>query len=232
MKDDTEYEEAMIARVVPDENGYTLHRTDGWAMHCPPIPDGYLPEAGDMARFYGPGIGRPVRGLVINGHVAFYLTPEEQEAQHQADLRSHEQKLRDDFERNRLELDAQFAALPAVFQKRLARYRANQPNFRWKYEAYEMSVCVDAVKMAQALKTPEAVVAYHKLGWEEQQAAVPGLFAGHSGNTFGCAVLLAHDYLRQPDRVWLGHAAIATFIGCDEAGCPPVPESEWPESMQ
>jgi hypothetical protein len=66
------------------------------------------------------------------------------------------------------------------------------------------------------------VRAFAKMGYDEQQKAVPGMFDGHSGNTFGMAVRLAHHYLTDPDLVWREHAAISALIGCEEAGCPPV----------
>lgn len=232
MNTDAEFEEVTIEKVSASGDGHTLGRSDGFCFYCPPISDGYLPMAGDVARFYGRGIGAPVRGLVVNGHVAFYRTPAEQEAKFQDECRAREQEKRDTFDANRLKMDAEFDALPAVFQKRIARFRANQPDFRWKHEAYEMSVCVDAVKMAEALKTPEVIKSFHGMKWEEQQAAVPGLFDGHSGNTFGYAVRLAHHYVTEPDNVWLDHAAISALVGCEEAGCLPVPESEWPEHLR
>ena len=82
MKADREYESVTIDKIETHADGYTLVRSDGFCFMCPLIPDGYIPVVGDEARFYGQGIGLPVRGLVINGHTAFYRTPEEQEAKH------------------------------------------------------------------------------------------------------------------------------------------------------
>lgn len=82
MKADREYESVTIDKIETHADGYTLVRSDGFCFMCPLIPDGYIPVVGDEARFYGQGIDLPVRGLVINGHTAFYRTPEEQEAKH------------------------------------------------------------------------------------------------------------------------------------------------------
>ena len=60
---------------------------------------------------------------------------------------------KDRFRKNERSLDAKYKKLPAVFKKRLKIFRDSNPNFRWEYEAYEMTCCVDAVKIAKAVKT-------------------------------------------------------------------------------
>src|SRR5690606_38613321 len=69
----------------------------------------------------------------------------------------------------RAERDARVAALPECFQKRIARFRRNNPDFYWEYEAYEMAVCVDAVKIADAMRNDEnpaeSLQTFHRLPW-------------------------------------------------------------------
>lgn len=76
--EDTQYEECAIDRI----EGRVIHRSDGWSF-CLPLewsgPWVGPAAAGDVARFYGGGIGRPVRGLAINGVEVFYRTEEEYE---------------------------------------------------------------------------------------------------------------------------------------------------------
>ena len=50
----------------------------------------------------------------------------------------------------------------------------------------------EAVKIFEALKTPEAIEDFHEKSFEAQKSSVPALDEGHSGNTFGCATRLAY----------------------------------------
>jgi hypothetical protein len=42
---------------------------------------------------------------------------------------------------------------------------------------------------------------------------------GHSGNTVGCACLLARLYLTSPEDVARMHGALTPLVGCAEYGC-------------
>lgn len=77
--DDSQFEDAAIKSVSAGKDGWTVEREDGWSFF---VPDhGVEPRAGDSARFYGRGIGYPVRGLTINGEIVFYRT-EAEEVEH------------------------------------------------------------------------------------------------------------------------------------------------------
>jgi len=215
---DSQYKEHTVVEV---GNG-SFKMDDGWSLGLPddcPVQ----PKVGATVRLYGRGTGYPVRGVAFDGVVAYYRTPAEDKAKHEADQAKRDAERRNRWEREgKAEYEAKFAALPAVFQKRLARFASNVKDFGVNHGGYEMVCCVDAVKIAAALKTPEKVREFSGMEWKAQMAAVPGLDEGHSGNTFGMAVRLAHHYLSDPDLVWREHAAIAALVGCAEAGCPPV----------
>lgn len=219
----------VIAKAELEGDHWALTSEEGWIWGGTPkaVMDaaGVTPQAGDRARFWPRKFGMPVRGLVLNETLIFYRSPKEEEERHRQWVQEKEENDRATFERNRARLDEQFNALPPEFQRRIARFRSNQPKFRWRFESYEMSCCVDAVKIASTLRTREAVRNFSKMSYEEQKTAVPGLFDGHSGNTFGMAVRLAHHYVTEPSLVWREHAAIAALVGCDDAGCPPVDEA-------
>ena len=70
--DDNEFQETTVAKV----DGQSFSRADGWSFW---IPDGadVVVRPGMLARFYGRGIGYPVRGLFIDGQRVFYRTPAE-----------------------------------------------------------------------------------------------------------------------------------------------------------
>lgn len=217
---DSQYQEHVVAKVDAD-GSFTMD--DGWSFGG--IPDGCAvrPTVGATVRLYGRGTGYPVRGLAIDGEVAYYRTEAEDRAKHEADQAAREIEKTAAWERaGRAEYEEKFATLPPVFQKRLARFASNRADFAKQFGAYEMASCVDAVKIADALKTPEKVREFVALSWAEQIALVPGLDEGHSGNTFGMACRLARHYLTEPDLVWRDHAAISALVGCEEAGCPPV----------
>ena len=226
---DTEYEDHVLTDVTSERTGYVI-KHGAWSLF---IDDpGFKPKVGETARYFGRGIGSTVRGVVINGRVAFYLTVAEQEAKHRAYMKQLHGDRRAEFEKNREKMDAQVAALPAVFQRRIERFRANNPEFRWEFEPYELSCCCDAVKIADALRPTltatwtarDAITAFNAKSWEDQIAFVPGLYDGHSGNSFGMACRLALHYLIDPEKVYREHGALAVLVGCEEYGCPPVTE--------
>lgn len=73
---DTEFQDKTIESVAKEGDTYVI-TCDGWSMWCGkdcPI----APEVGQLARFYGPGIGSQVRGLFINGTKIWYRTKAEQ----------------------------------------------------------------------------------------------------------------------------------------------------------
>jgi hypothetical protein len=62
---------------------------------------------------------------------------------------------------------------------------------------------------------------FRALDWEAQKTIVPDLDDGHSGNTFGAALCLAHLYLTEPEAVAGVMGALAPLVGSEEYGCVP-----------
>lgn len=203
-------------------DGYITMGT-GWTIGCD-RPERFA--VGDVVELWGRGTGYPVRGLAVDRTVVWYRTEAEQEAHEQGEIDRNQQERRRRFEENRAELDAQYDALPTEFQARLDRFRAGHPDFRWEHEAYEMSVCVDAVKIAEWCKVnrsaPDqswlaAVREFHSLPWERQQEA--GVSDGHSGNSFGATCRLAQLWVLCPPEVVREHGALTPLVGCEAYGC-------------
>lgn len=236
------YREGILTSVRPYEGreGWSVdwQEDDGVTMGCGVRDVGVEPKVGDTFGIYG-SFGRPFHGQALNGKLLWYQTIEEQEVERRRVIRKHEQDKRESFEANKDDLDAKYEALPAVFQKRLDKFRATNPDFRWEFESYEMSCCVDAVKIANYCRenriegTPEGVdpslgekvTAFAKLPWEEQRKA--DLFDGHSGNSFSFAVRLAFHWVTKPEMVEWEHGALTPLVGCVEYGCPhPWPPRE------
>jgi hypothetical protein len=217
---DTRFEEGPIKEVSRYKGNFSIVMEGGTgfgfkAEYLGPMKQ---PEVGDMIRVYG-GWGDRTRGVDLRGEPVFYKTPDQLAAEHEEWKAHHKERQRKTFERNRRKLDRQFAALPPEFQRRISWFRAWNPDFRVENEGYEMMVCVDAVKIAEAMKTVAGVKRFGKASWKKQHELVPGLEEGHSGNSFGCAVMLARLYLENPILVVAWHGAMTPLTGCDDYGC-------------
>jgi hypothetical protein len=229
---DPEYTVERIDEVKDGGEYWSIHFVEGFCFSIPKAQHPEEPALGSPVRLYGQGFGRPVRGVEIGDRTVYYRTQEEEAERHRNWVAEQKAARKDHYETHREDYTRRVAALPGPFQKRIARFTRNQPEFPWEYLPYELSACEDAVKIAAALKTSDAIIAFQKEPYERQRELVPGLFDGHSGNTFGWAVRLAHHYVTNPDLVWADHAAISSLVGCDDAGCPPLKGDEIPESLR
>lgn len=220
------YEEGPIQAVSRDGDGYAITLWDGWLLWLHDDygagPHGIVPQVGDTIRIYGQGIGYIIRGIDVNGREAFYRTAAEQRAQDRHDAEQRKREKQSEFNLDRESYDRRVAALPQPFWPRFERFRSNNPEFRWEFEGYELFTCEQAVVIAQALQTVEAVRAFQAMDWDDQQRAVPGLSSDHSGNTFGCACFLARVYLEAPELLKEQHGALCPLVGCRGYGCVPV----------
>ena len=202
----------MLRAVTEHEDSYTLEYNGSLSGLGKEY--GAVPHAGQEATLY----------LWGNGERVYYKSPEQAQQEHDKWVAEYHAELQATFERNRASLDERYQGLPEVFRQRLDRFRGNNPDFRWKYEAYELFTCEQAVIIADTLGTSECIKHFHDAKWEEQKAMVGGLDDGHSGNTFGMAVLLARVYLERPEDVAAWHGALAPLVGSEEYGGVPKPE--------
>lgn len=203
---------------------------------------GVVPKAGDFLRQCG-SFGFPIRGVIINDVLVYYRTEDEQRAKFAREKAERDAaRLREFEETGKAKLDAQYAALPPIFQARIDKFRRNNPDFRVEYEPYEMFCCEEAVKLARHLASVEAMDHYISLArhetysadlprwhreWEEQKAidVAAGISNDHSGNTHGAMVALASLYLRSPAGVERMHGALAPLVGSFAYGCVPPDEA-------
>jgi hypothetical protein len=216
---DVEFEESIIDAVRENPDSYELTQ-NGWTIGCPKVEGLPAPTVGETMRLYGRGIGHTVRGIVVGGRVYRYLTAAKEKERHEAWCREQEEKREREMIANLSETDRRLAALPPLFQERIAKFqRDGGPEFRRDYEPYELFCCEQAVAIADALHTAEAIVAFHAAPWDEQKRLVPGLSDGHSGNTFGTACMLARAYVEKPEFVAKLHGALTPLVGCEAYGC-------------
>lgn len=80
---DKQFEDKIITEVRGESStGFQITVDDGWSFFVPkdaPIE----PKVDMVARFYGKGIGSPVRGLDLDGTEIFYRTPNEDKEHHE-----------------------------------------------------------------------------------------------------------------------------------------------------
>ena len=208
---DTEFEDKTLKEVRKSSYGYEITFDDGLSLSIK--SPRFIPKAGMKVREYGSsGWGGRVRGLVIEDKVIFYRTKTEQ-AQHISDEQEmHNARKRTSAMKSLQKTNKIIEGFPPEFKARIERFRQN-PNFWWEYEPYEMTCCIDAIKIAKKLKTAEAIDAFYKAEHKEQRRLVPGLGKGHSGNSFGFAVALARCYVTKPENVREMHGALAALVG-------------------
>jgi hypothetical protein len=217
MFEDKKFRETTIECIQEEGNGWVITDKEGWSFFVDG-QQGPMPKSGGTVRFYGNGIGTTVRGLVIDGHAYYYRTEEEESERHKKWCEDGKNRKRREFIEKQAELDAAYNDLPEVFKRRLDRFRSGNPDFRWEFESYEMSCCVDAVNIATKLKTVEAINKWRELSFKDQQKQV-SIFEGHSGNSFSCAVGLAKYFLTDPELVAVSHGALTPLVGCKDYGC-------------
>jgi hypothetical protein len=75
---DEAFEDLQIATAKKEKSGgWSITRTDGWSLFID-ASSPVEPLPGMAARFYGDGIGRPVRGVFLDGTKIYYRTEKEQ----------------------------------------------------------------------------------------------------------------------------------------------------------
>lgn len=184
-------------------------------------------QVGHEYKTWGDGIGRPVRGLMVDGKIAWYRTPEEQAEKHRQEIAAMKAKQLVDFEAKKEGYFARIEALPDVFKQRMQKFQMTNAEFDIEYGEYELFCCEQAVIVAEILKTADAIddwwalnSAAHGYDWKAQHAMVPGWSDDHSGNTAGCAMMLAKAYVTDPEFVIKQHGALTPLVGCEAYGCP------------
>lgn len=212
----TEYKDHIVAESDVRDNFVQILTTDGTGFA---FSDKYgvVPKVGDAIRWYGRR--GTTRGVDVNEQPVYFKTDEDLDEDHRQWVEDNNRQKKAQFEEKRTKLDAAYRKLPPIFRKRVRWFRKHNPDFRWEYEAYEIMVCEDAVKIANACERPEVVGEFMRAGFDKQKELVPDLEDGHSNNSFGMACRLAFDYLKDEELVFFEHGALVPLVGCAEYGC-------------
>jgi len=178
---------------------------------------GVIPKVGDKITIYSVR-GSTIRGIDINDSVVFFKTDKQLDDEHKAWCDNYHKQQEEAFQKNQAKLDADYDSLPAIFKRRIDKFRKANPKFRVEFEGYELFCCKEAMKIAKVCKTKDDFDNFHKLEYAAQKEFA-GIGDGHSGNTFGASVRLAYWYVTNPENVENEHGALSTLVGCEEYGC-------------
>jgi hypothetical protein len=216
---DQPWHDGQITKVSKTKTGWDIQtKAAGFFLQRDQLNGKDPPRVGDEIATYTHR-GSMIRGVDLRGEPLFYKTDAQLAAEQKEWSKNYHAEQKHRFEKERKKLDRQFAALPDVFQRRISWFRAHNPDFRWQNEAYEMAACVDAVLIADTLKTAAAVRRFQKMRYQTQLKKVPGISREHSANSFGIAVRLAWLYLHKPLFVIAEHGALTPLVGCEKYGC-------------
>lgn len=222
---DQEYEDKRLTRTEDTGDSWQITSEDGWSFSLPKVA-GIEPRVGSIARYYGEGIGRPVRGVDIDGHEVFYRTEAEEQERHRQWVEDSHRGKREKAEAERERTASRIAALPEALRRRIQKFSDTNPDFWWDFLPYELFCCEEAVKIERAMRDEvpdgsfkKALDEFHDLPYEEQKRFAD-LDDGHSGNTFGMACRLAYWLLTDPEMVVREHGALVPLVGCRDYGCP------------
>lgn len=216
--DDKQWEEHKIVEVRDSgDNGWAIRNSSGWSLWIDKYSS--VPKVGDTVRYYGKGLGFPVRGVFVAGVKVRYASEADWEAQQKAEQEERNQKTKQEAMDKMEETKARIAKLSPELQTRLERFQATNPDFWWRFMDYELMCCEQAQALALVLGSPEEWDKFVKLEYEEQKAKFPGMDEGHSGNSWGFVQRLAHHILVDPQMLLSEHGALAPLVGCETYGC-------------
>lgn len=138
------------------DGGWYIDAESGMGTHMKEAPR--PPVVGDQIRVWGV-FGSPVKGMdmLIDGQwvPCWWKTDEEQRMAHAKWVADYHKRQVEDYEKQKPELDRLFDELPAPLQRRIQRFRDEDPKFRWEGEAYEMAACAEAGRLYKRALDPE-----------------------------------------------------------------------------
>lgn len=189
---------------------------------------GKEPEQGMALRLYS-SMGL-IHGCDLDGVEIFWQTPAERVVERAKWLADYDRKQREKFAGEREKLDTNYMHLPPPLKARIDRFR-QQPGFRATAEGYEMFCCMEAMrftKRAQRAAVDQENKEEMEAFWKDppdkdpwatepdsyaeawflwvvgaEQHRLLGADPEHTGNTFGAAIGMALELLRNGDEAEL-----------------------------
>lgn len=216
---DEGYREEEIAKVSKIDGGFELQLKSGLCFSYEGTQ--VIPFPGMLARFYGEGLGYPVRGLFVDGKKVFYRTDAEESQRKERMKRERLEKMNREFPTVRENLEARIAKLPEAFQERIRGFTERLPDWLMLFGQYEVFCLECAVALVKHCKTLEGLKEFHALQTDDMEKALPELrISEHTGNTFGFSMAMASLLVANQDRaIYLAHGALCPLTGCEDYGC-------------
>lgn len=242
---DTEYEDKLISQVSNEGNGWVFRTSKvSGCIWVDKENDHDIPKVGQLVRIYHLGhigIGSVVRGLDLEGKHCRYQTYEMLINQYFKHIKDEKILQQQKFEEEKELLDKQFKLLPAVFQRRIERFRFNNEDFRWKYESIELELSGQAVALARYLhKQTGTKFPIGKIPIDKREAynanivdkanhffSLPNIIMQHlvselddvhSGNSLAHVHLLSVLYLTDPKKMVKVNGCLSCIVGSEAFG--------------
>lgn len=216
MENDKQYREDTVAKVRIGSKGWEVQGTDGWSLFVTNSECQTPPKEGETLRYYGRGIGSPVRGIVVGGRTYRYQTEAEQNEDFRQSQRQRIREMQEKEEEERPARNERIARLPEPLRERMEWFGRSH-TWRAEYETYELGVCEEAESLSKKCGSARAVRFLKGRPYGEQVGA--GLSDGHSGNSAAAVFALAEALFTTPNDVPRMHGALCPLVGCKIYGC-------------
>lgn len=237
-RNDYQYEDAFLTEVKKEEDGWSITTGWGW-LWINKEKTSVIPKVGQLARYYGNG--NLVRGIDLDGCNCRYKTETQLRDEWKKQQQEEEDRKKLAFEEEKDFLDKQYKQFPTVYKQRIDKFRRNNPDFRWKYENFEILLCRQSILVAKFVhekleskhtigripkkeKDPYTASVEKILNWfsklseKRKVYLVPGYDDGHSGNSSGCLKRLAFFYLTDQKMVVRMRGWLSPICGSEEYG--------------
>lgn len=238
-RNDLQYEDAILADVKKEKSGWSITTGDGMWLWVNKEETSVVPKNGQLARYYGRD--SHVRGIDLDGENCRYKTEEQLRNEWKQWKLDQEKREKLAFENGKILLDKYYKQLPTVYKKRFDKFRSNNPDFRWKYENFEMNLCRQSIVVAkfihEKLESKHAIGRIPKkenesytlsvgqtLDWlfklptKKMMELIPGYSGDHSGNSLAHLMRLAFVYLTDKDKIVQMRGWLSIIVGSEEFG--------------
>jgi len=214
MKNDHQFREATLSKVTAvEDDRFEVEMTDGWVLQVANLEHLPLPKVGETIRTYGRGVGYTIRGVSVGKKVYFYRTEAEDDEEHKKQVAKDHAKKREDFKKGLEKWNKDLKNLDPIFQERINFFMRNK-DWAAQFGPYEMFCCKEASMIIKTFKNEDEVRAFRKMEYSEQRK-VCDISDEHSGNTFGCACMLAELWFKDKTLLPKMHGALCPLAGCD-----------------
>lgn len=205
-----------VQKVEEKEDGYNIYCSEsiGFGLHKKYFA---VPNVGDTVTLHCIEGSRQIRGLDINGDRIFYLSDEEARAEREEMTKQIAGQDKD----SEIKLKADFEALPEIFQKRINRFKKNNPLFGLELELLEIFCCREAYKMIKGFKSEKernSFRTFYKIFSEHVEIRVVSKMEPFFNATLKCTLALVNDYLEDPERILHSDGALAEIVGSEAYG--------------